>query len=73
MVTHAQDDIAHVDAAVPGLEDDRFRLDLRAEAFNALNRTNFNLPGATLLAAGFGVISSARPARTMQLSVRLGF
>jgi hypothetical protein len=52
---------------------DRFRLDLRAEAFNALNRTNFNLPGATLGAAGFGVISSARPARTMPLSVRLGF
>lgn len=47
--------------------------DVRVEAYNLLNRTNFNIPGATLGAADFGVISSARPARTMQLGVRLGF
>jgi hypothetical protein len=33
----------------------------------------FNLPGAMLGAADFGVISSARPARTVQLGLRLGF
>jgi hypothetical protein len=38
-----------------------------------LNRVNYNLPGFTLGAPDFGVISSARPARTMQLGVRLVF
>jgi carboxypeptidase family protein len=47
--------------------------DVRAEAYNVLNRANFNLPGVTLGAADFGVISSARPARTVQLGARLSF
>jgi hypothetical protein len=47
--------------------------DVRAEAYNVLNRTNFNIPGFTLGAADFGVISSARPARTIQLGARLSF
>ena len=38
-----------------------------------LNRANFNLPGFTLGAADFGVISSARPARTVELGARLSF
>jgi hypothetical protein len=46
---------------------------LRVEAYNVLNRANFNIPGFTLGAADFGVISSARPARTMQLGARLSF
>jgi hypothetical protein len=49
------------------------RFDLRVEAYNLLNRANFNIPGATLGAADFGVISSARPARTIQLGARLSF
>ena len=49
------------------------RLDVRAEAYNLLNRTNFNLPGFTLGAPDFGVISSARPARTIQLGARFNF
>jgi hypothetical protein len=49
------------------------KLDVRAEAYNLLNRTNFNLPGATLGAPDFGVISSARPARTVELGARLSF
>lgn len=49
------------------------RLDVRAEAYNLLNRTNFNIPGSTLGAADFGVISSARAPRTVQLGVRLHF
>ena len=38
-----------------------------------LNRANDNLPGSTLGAADFGVVSSARPARTLQLGARLTF
>jgi len=49
------------------------KLDLRAEAFNLLNRANFNIPGLTLGAPDFGVISSARPARAIQLGARLSF
>jgi carboxypeptidase family protein/TonB-dependent receptor-like protein len=49
------------------------KFDLRVEAYNLLNRANFNLPGSTLGAADFGVISSARPARTVQLGARLSF
>jgi hypothetical protein len=52
---------------------DGVRLDVRAEAYNLLNRTNFNVPGSTLGAADFGVISSARPARTIQLGARVSF
>ena len=51
----------------------RVKLELRAEAYNLLNRVNYNLPGLALGAADFGVISSARPARTVQLGVRLSF
>ena len=46
---------------------DGVKFDVRVEAYNLLNRANFNIPGFTLGAADFGVISSARPARTIQL------
>jgi hypothetical protein len=49
------------------------KFDLRAEAYNLLNRANFNIPGYTLGAADFGVISSARSARTVELGARLSF
>jgi len=49
------------------------KLDVRVEAYNLLNRANFNIPGFTLGAADFGVISSARPARTIQLGAKLSF
>jgi len=49
------------------------KVDLRAEAYNVLNRANFNIPGFTLGVADFGVISSARPARTIQLGARVSF
>jgi hypothetical protein len=49
------------------------RLDIRAEAYNLLNRANFNIPGFTLGAADFGVISSARSPRTVQLGARFLF
>lgn len=49
------------------------RLDVRVEAYNLLDRANFNVPGFTLGAPDFGVISSARPARTIQLGARFSF
>jgi len=49
----------------------RVNADLRAEAYNLLNRANDNPPGFTLGATDFGVISSARPARILQLGARL--
>ena len=49
------------------------RLDIRAEAYNLLNRANFNIPGFTLGAADFGAISSARAPRTVQLGARFSF
>jgi hypothetical protein len=52
---------------------ERFRFDLRGEAYNALNHANFELPGRTLGAADFGAILSARPARTVQLGARVSF
>ncbi len=49
------------------------RLDFRAEAFNLLNRPNFDLPGRIADQPGFGVIAAARSARQIQFSLRLGF
>lgn len=52
---------------------ERWKLDVRAEAYNLLNHTNFNIPGFTLGAPGFGTVSTARAARTVQLAGRLSF
>jgi hypothetical protein len=49
-------------AAVPGAH---------VRIANLLNRASFNIPGFTPGAADFGVISSARPARTVQLGTPL--
>ena len=52
---------------------ERWKFDLRGEFYNLLNHTIFNLPGATFGAADFGVVSSARAGRTVQLAARLSF
>jgi hypothetical protein len=52
---------------------ERWKFDLRGEFYNLLNHAIFNIPGATFGAADFGVVSSARPGRTVQLAARLSF
>lgn len=52
---------------------ERFNLQVRGESFNALNHTNFSVPGNSLGAAGFGVISASGPARLNQVGMRLSF
>jgi hypothetical protein len=52
---------------------ERWKFDLRGEFYNLLNHANFNVPGFTFGAPDFGVVSSARPGRTVQLAFRLSF
>jgi hypothetical protein len=53
---------------------ERFTLQLRGEAFNAFNRTNFNSPNLGPTAANFGTITSAANLpRALQLALRLRF
>lgn len=52
---------------------DETRLDFRAEFFNLFNRTNFQAANSDITSANFGVISSAFPARQIQLAVKFSF
>jgi hypothetical protein len=53
---------------------ERFRLEFRAEAFNALNHPQFGQPGNTIGNPGVGKISSTSiPNREIQLALRLAF
>jgi hypothetical protein len=52
---------------------EKLQFDLRGEFYNILNHANFNIPGATFGAADFGLVTSARPGRTVQLAGRLSF
>jgi len=49
------------------------RLETRIEAFNLLNTTNFGAPNGNFSSNGFGTITSAAPARQIQLGVKLYF
>ena len=51
---------------------ERFSAQLRGEFFNALNHTNFGVPGVTT-GAGFGQIVSAYDARIIQFGLKLRF
>ena len=51
----------------------RARLQLRAEAFNLLNRANFDLPDAFFGSQTFGRVLSAGPPRHIQFGARLMF
>lgn len=52
---------------------ERATLQFRAEAFNALNRTNFDLPDAVLGSGTFGRALTAGAPRHMQLGLKLLF
>jgi hypothetical protein len=52
------------------------RLEFRAEAFNILNKTNFNVNsgfGTTSNSGGFGVFTTALPPRQIQMALKLIF
>ena len=51
---------------------ERFSAQLRAEFFNALNHTNFGVPGV-MIGGGFGQIVSASDARIIQFALKLKF
>jgi hypothetical protein len=50
---------------------ERVSAQFRVEAFNALNNTNFGAPGQSIGSPAAGVISSAGPARIVQLALKL--
>jgi hypothetical protein len=52
---------------------ERLTIQFRAEFFNIFNRANFNSPGATVSAGGFGNILSARDPRIGQLALKVVF
>lgn len=49
------------------------RLEVRMEAFNFLNKTNFGTPNGNRSSSAFGTISSTQPAREIQLALRYAF
>jgi hypothetical protein len=49
------------------------KLQLRIEAFNLLNKTNFRAPNGNRSAAGFGTITTTYDARQIQLGLKLLF
>ena len=48
-------------------------LQIRIEAFNLLNRTNFTAPNGNRSSPGFGTITSTYDARQFQLGVKVTF
>lgn len=52
---------------------ERLKTEVRGAFFNVFNFANFNIPGHTLGNSDFGIISSALPARTVELALRVIF
>jgi Carboxypeptidase regulatory-like domain len=55
---------------------EKYRLQFRADAFNAFNHPNFGLPDSGITSSTFGVITTLagqEPSRVMQLSLRFDF
>src|SRR5260370_28957360 len=52
---------------------ERYRLETRFEAFNAVNHSNFNNPAVTLTSATFGRITAAGDPRILQFAMKLNF
>ncbi len=49
------------------------RLEFRSEFFNVLNKTNFQTPNANRSSSSFGKVTSAFPARMIQLALKFVF
>jgi Carboxypeptidase regulatory-like domain/TonB-dependent Receptor Plug Domain len=49
------------------------KLDFRVEAFNILNKVNYQAPDPNISDGGFGTITTAYPARQLQLALKLFF
>jgi hypothetical protein len=56
-----------------GLGRDNTRLELRFEAFNLFNRSNFSTPNANRSNANYGSITSTSAARQIQVGVKVHF
>jgi len=52
---------------------EQMRLDVRLDAFNAINRVNYNSPTTNIASPDFGRIVGAQQMRTAQLGARLSF
>lgn len=52
---------------------ENYRLQLRAEAFNVFNHTNFRTFVTNVTTAGFGSVTAVRDPRTMQLGIKFNF
>ena len=52
---------------------EKVSLQVRLEAFNALNRVNFGGPNATIGNRNAGIVNSAGDPRSVQLGARLWF
>ena len=50
---------------------EQMNLEFRAEAFNALNHTNFLNPDYTMTDASFGRVTTAGPARQLQFAMKV--
>jgi hypothetical protein len=56
-----------------GLGGEARKLEVRAEAFNILNQTNFQAPNSNISSSAFGSITSAFPARQLQFAMKILF
>ena len=54
-------------------KDGKWNAQIRVEAFNLLNRTQFNAPNTQVDAGAFGTVSGAGPARQVQIGAKLLF
>lgn len=52
---------------------ERFKLRFQVDFFNAFNRANFRSPAVVVTSGGFGAITTAGPARNIQLGLKLNF
>ncbi len=50
-----------------------YDLELRGDAFNALNHTEFQNPNTTILSSQFGQVSTTYPSRVLQIALHFAF